>query len=192
MSTTYAPKAKKAPKAGTWQNDPASPSQVQWIGRCLAEREVPDALQAKIADAQDGTLTKGTASALLDELFSCPKVAKAPKAAEPQAPLPDVPQGHYAIPRTLGDSDDLLFYRVDRIIKGKYAGRTFVKRVIGGHADHNVYGAEARSALEAIATDIPGAAKRYGVKIGRCSACNRHLTDPLSRSLGIGPECRSK
>jgi hypothetical protein len=36
------------------------------------------------------------------------------------------------------------------------------------------------------------AGPRYGREIGRCYRCNRTLTDAVSRSLGIGPDCRSK
>lgn len=106
------------------------------------------------------------------------------------APLPDVPAGHYATPSRTG-TNDLDFWRVDRPTEGTYAGRTFVKRVIGGHPDTNVRRDEVRAALEAImAAGIEAARTRYGVEVGSCWKCNRHLTDEESRRLGIGPDCR--
>ena len=36
------------------------------------------------------------------------------------------------------------------------------------------------------------AGRFYAMQSGRCYACNRLLTDPLSIELGIGPTCRNK
>jgi hypothetical protein len=109
-----------------------------------------------------------------------------------QREMPDVPEGHYAVPSLTGNND-LDFFRVDRPDKGDYVGRTFVKRVIGGHPDASVRGKQAVAALEAILEFGPeDAGILYGSTLGKCRRCNRHLTDELSRNLGIGPECRSK
>jgi hypothetical protein len=89
-------------------------------------------------------------------------------------------------------NNDLDFYRVDRPTEGRWAGRTFVKRIIGGNPDIQVRGAEARNALNRILAAGPDdAKKKYGQEIGQCGECNRHLTDETSRELGIGPVCRS-
>jgi hypothetical protein len=105
--------------------------------------------------------------------------------------LPDVPEGHYAVPSATGNND-LDFYRVDRPTEGKYAGRVFVKRVIGGHPDTNVRYAEKLSALQRIAFGTPElAGPRYGQEIGQCARCNRHLTDEDSRTAGYGADCRA-
>lgn len=132
--------------------------------------------------AEAGVLAK-TASGWQVTHTTCP-AAPAPQA---QAPQPDVPAGHYAIAST--GSNDLAFYRVDRPSKGAYAGRVFVKLVVGGHPDMNVRRDHVAGILARIAAD-PQAAARYGQELGRCCACNRHLTDETSRALGIGPECR--
>jgi hypothetical protein len=94
--------------------------------------------------------------------------------------------GHYAIVST-GDND-LAFYRVDRPTEGDYAGRVFVKLIVGGHPDRNVRRDHVAGILARIAAD-PHAAARYGQQIGRCHVCNRTLTDQASRAAGIGPEC---
>lgn len=103
-----------------------------------------------------------------------------------------IPTGHYAT-KSLTGHNDLDFWRVDRPEQGTYAGRTFVKRIVGGKPDMNVSRETKFKALEAILEIGPEiAAIIYGQQLGRCSRCNRHLTDETSRRLGKGPECRSK
>jgi len=118
--------------------------------------------------------------------------AKTVAQAVEDEPLPDVPAGHYAIPAFTGDND-LGFFRVKRPVAGKWAGRTFVNQVVGGHPDAPVRRTQARAVLEAIvAAGIAEAGLRYGTELGQCCRCNRHLTDETSRTLGIGPECRKE
>lgn len=118
------------------------------------------------------------------------KAAVAPRTPSPGGPLPDVPEGYYAV--ASGGHNDLLFVRVDRPEKGKWAGRTFLKMVVGGHPDSPIRDfARVRSILDRIIdAGVEAAAQLYGQEIGRCSHCNRHLTDEISRQLGIGPTCR--
>jgi uncharacterized protein DUF6011 len=109
-----------------------------------------------------------------------------------QRNLPDVPAGHYAVP-SLSGNNDLDFFRVVRPTEGQWAGHTFVNRVIGGRQDSPIRGKAAKQALEAILElGVEDAGILYGTTLGRCRDCNRHLTDELSRALGIGPECRSR
>jgi hypothetical protein len=103
-----------------------------------------------------------------------------------------IPRGHYATKSATGNND-FDFWRVDRPEAGTYAGRTFVKRIVGGKPDMNVSRAMKIRALEAIlAEGVDVCGFRYGQELGNCRYCNRHLTDELSRSLSAGPECRSK
>lgn len=46
--------------------------------------------------------------------------------------------------------------------------------------------------LKAILSDPKKAAELYASSLGRCYRCGRTLTDETSRSIGMGPECRSK
>lgn len=130
-------------------------------------------------DAEAGYLA-GEPGAWTVEHVQCPTATVA-------APAPVVEEGHYAIPST-GDND-LVFYRVKCPTEGKWAGRTFVNMVVGGHPDAPVAYKNVAGILARIAAD-PDAAARYGREIGRCYRCNRSLTDQTSRELGIGPECR--
>lgn len=138
-------------------------------------------------DAQEGLLCRVDGRWAVEHRDGQCDAAQAHTAA-PAATV-DVPAGHYAIQST--GANDLAFYRVDRPTEGDYAGRTFVKLVVGGKPDRNVRRDHVAGILARIAAD-QGAAQRYGTELGRCSSCNRTLTDQLSRSLGIGPECRSK
>ena len=121
---------------------------------------------------------------LVDERASNP-----PK---PSEDLPDVPEGRYATPSLTGNND-YDFWKVDRPTSGKWDGFTFIKRVIGGQPDAQVRGKQKLAVLQAIISyGIDEAHTLFGVHLGRCWKCGRHLTDETSRALGIGPECRSK
>lgn len=109
------------------------------------------------------------------------------RAEREQGPAPIVPAGWYCLPSSSG----LRFYRVDTPSEGRWAGRTFVTRVIGGDRDCSIRGDQARNVLAAIAAD-PDAGPRYGREIGYCCRCNRVLTDEASRAAGIGPICAAK
>lgn len=149
-----------------------------------------DALLPTLTPGRDGT-----ASGLITSLLAMPKgtPAAAPKAAAYSTPTPTVtvPAGRYAVTSRTGNND-LDFYKVDAG-KGRWAGRTFVSRVIGGHPDFTLRGAEADAALTQI-TDagVEAAGLLYGQTIGRCCRCNHSLTDESSRAAGIGPECATK
>lgn len=109
-----------------------------------------------------------------------------------RAPLPDVPEGHYAIPSLTGNND-LDFFRVDRPTEGSYAGKTYIKRVIGGHPDKNIRFSMFRPVLEAILKfGVEESGLLYGQKIRACQHCNRHLTQFASRQLSCGPDCAAQ
>ncbi len=52
--------------------------------------------------------------------------------------------------------------------------------------------AKLRAALILIEADPIRAMQEHGIATGRCSVCNRHLTNEDSIGLGIGPICRGK
>ena len=139
------------------------------------------------------TLTRTAASSFIDAALKIPTqvtpTGTVKKAKKPTV-YPKVASGYYAVPSATGNND-LDFYRVDNVAEGKWAGYVFVKRVIGGHPDTPVRGKEGAKALERILEAGEDASRKlYGQEIGRCGICNRHLTDDLSREIGIGPKCR--
>lgn len=163
--------------------NPATERQLAFLEKLLQERP-----SQREAVPHPERLSKSAASQLIDALLRRPKEAT-PQARPSGERLADVPQGHYAIEST--GHNDLAFYRVDRPTEGRWAGRVFVKLVVGGHPDQNVPRSHVAGILERISQD-PDAAARYGRELGRCCRCNRTLTDETSRELGIGPECRQK
>jgi hypothetical protein len=166
----------------------ATTKQTDFIRTLLAERAGNEAAEA-VRDALNARRPQGISAAVASDAITRLLAIKVPRrATAPEGDEPTVPAGHYATISRTG-SQDLDFWRVDCPTEGRWAGRTFVKRVIGGHEDTPVRGEEARQALAAIAGD-PEAGPRYGQEIGRCYRCNRTLTDQTSRDLGIGPTCR--
>jgi hypothetical protein len=47
-----------------------------------------------------------------------------------------------------------------------------------------------REVLAAVESDPDAAAARFDALGTACCVCGRTLTDPLSKTIGIGPECR--
>jgi hypothetical protein len=88
-------------------------------------------------------------------------------------------------------SETTKFYRVTAPIGGKWDGRVFVDAQASDdyHPIKNPTGLA--RILGLIADDPEGAARRYARELGRCSRCNRTLTDEESRSIGMGPDCRA-
>jgi hypothetical protein len=125
----------------------------------------------------------------VEEIFKNIAAGTSPEIRKSSDP---VEPGHYAIESRTGNND-LDFFRV-KAGKGKWAGRFFVDRIIGGHPEQGITWQEAKLVLAALERlGVEGrlrARVRYAQEIGSCYRCNRHLTDETSRQLGIGPECR--
>lgn len=141
-----------------------------------------------------GEWTKRHVSARIDKGVEVCKQLRAEQAAAPvapAAPLAEVVAGYYALDGSEHATNTAVFYAVDRPTEGKYAGRTFVKQIIGGSRGDRVGRAQVPAVLARIlAVGIAESQARYGREIGRCGVCNRTLTDDESRRLGIGPVCR--
>jgi Family of unknown function (DUF6011) len=122
---------------------------------------------------------------------ACPPLPAPAPAATPPA-LPDVPQGRYAVTDPTG-KNDLRFYRVDKPTSGRWAGYTFVKRLIGGDRADRVGRDEAAAVLSDIEDfGVHEAGMLYAQEFGRCYKCGLTLTDDDSRAAGMGPWCRKK
>ena len=106
----------------------------------------------------------------------------------------DAAPGRYAID---GDAETpVRFYSIEVPSEGRWAGFVFVKQVTGHVGEEGVRVKSPRARVEVLAAIAAAgpleAAQRYGREIGRCSRCNRLLTNAESREYGIGPECRAK
>jgi hypothetical protein len=179
----------------------ASPAQLDWIGRMMDElatldTEAHQAAQAAMDEytARDnGRLTGGyggTASKIIDLLKLMTKTLRAKnttQAARPAArrePLPQVPDGYYAI---TGADGATKFYRV----KNHRNGRVYVN-VQASDDWHDVKFGAYRAILAEVARDPQAAGKRYADELGRCYLCSRALTDEESRTFGTGPDCGNR
>ena len=102
-----------------------------------------------------------------------------------------VPVGYYAIPALQG-TNDLDFFCV-KAGKGKWEGRTFINRVIGGRVEFGgtpmTRDERDRAVAGILAYGVDAARMEYANKIGHCWHCNKLLTDDESRKYGVGPKC---
>ena len=165
----------------------ATEKQIGFIATLAAERTLdPVERQAIEAKLSSGTMTKSEASKTITNLLAR---AKAPVAAATPAPVPQVPDGRYAL--DFHGDGMIRFYQVASPTTGRWAGRTFVK-IQAGDDLHSLHGKAAVEALVAIAADPEAASRLYGRQIGSCGRCGRTLTDAASRAAGIGPVCADK
>jgi Family of unknown function (DUF6011) len=145
-------------------------------------------------DASDGApLSPSRATEIITWLtgkgYTPKRTQQAPAERAARKPYPRIPAGRYATDsRTGNNSTD--FWLIEVPTEGKWAGYSFVRRVIGGRPETDIRGPEARAALEAIEAAGPEAARdRYSDELDQCWKCNSHLTDDLSRLTHIGPDC---
>jgi Family of unknown function (DUF6011) len=199
MSDRTAPPASLTDSAAPTATTP----QIKFIRDLAASREIPaehaDYMTAQHEAMDAGTMTKSFASKLIGRLLALPEIKAAPKPASElrdivaeNAPLWTVPDGYYALDNLKADEQDtnpVLFYRIKT---AKSSGKQWVTRVVGGDHDFLIKGKQGQEVINRIHSDVQTAARRYGHEIGKCSCCNRTLTQRLSRELGIGPVCADK
>jgi len=169
-----------------WALEKASDKQVNYIRILIEDREVPQTWLDRIEELADkDEITKGKAGDIISKLKVLPKRTTRDRSKK-QPDFDDVPAGRYAV--QIGDDEnDLGFYRVWRA-----PDNPFIVRVYRQHSDddHQLTTLEGRSILKRIyRMGAAESAMLYGHKIGRCSICNRTLTNRISRELGIGPIC---
>ena len=116
---------------------------------------------------------------------------------------PDVPASRYALDNGAGSLD---FVQVDRPTKGRWAGRTFVERLIGSPGDfrkvrlprdaqQDFLARIAADRFEDAGRSLAGseaAAVRFSRHFTVCAACLSPLTDDDSRARGLGPVCAKR
>ena len=170
-----------------------SEAQAKWIIDIATTRVIP---AGRTAESVLVRLEQGFAKFAGSQFITNYK--DLPRKAAPAAPVvtvekfhsgtPDVPAGRYAL-RT---EDGVKFYRLDRPTQGKWAGYTFLKVQASDDLFPIKNPNEKARIINAIAEDVLGAERLYGMELGKCSRCGRTLTDETSRSYGIGPDCRNK
>jgi hypothetical protein len=180
--------------------DAASEKQVAFIDSLLTEREL-DAIQVSSFRSMLPTLTKKQASGTIDLLLRLPqKATKVPGADKSvlQEALSSAPKSKYAIPVSELDislegtplTGDLLFIEVK-----EYMGNLYMRRLtgsVGGFTRHRVPSQDSITIMNLISQDPYKYAKIFGQHYSCCGSCGAELTDPVSRDLQLGPECRKK
>jgi hypothetical protein len=167
----------------------ASEAQQKFMASLIEDREVPEDWLRNIKRLLDeNKLTVPKASSIIDDLKKLPFKKKKPGADALQG-LGAIPAGYYALPVVdqKPGGNDLVFYRIKK--HKDHPNRGWVHIVLGPNE-----GEVPRNQVVPIANRIQRfgigkAAELYGEKLGRCSQCNRQLTNRLSRELKIGPKC---
>lgn len=176
---------------------PMSEKQERYIRSLLDERD-PGAYRDEVLKELDDTtvgVTSTRASQIITWLLGRPysqagqqAQAARPVNGRPGVPLPEVPDGRYAV---RDGSTGMTFWRVDKPEDGKWAGWTFVKEQQGPRFER-VRGKEMVDALESIvAAGVKESAILYGIETGCCSVCGCDLTSKW-RTVGVGPTCAKK
>ena len=180
--------------------DAASEKQVAFIDSLINEREL-DAITVSSFRSSLPTLTKKQASGMIDLLLRLPqRSTKVPGATKSllQEALSKAPKSKYAVPVdeldiSLEDTPltgDLLFLEIR-----EYMGNLYMRRLtgsVGGFTRHKVPSQDSIVIMDIIAKDPYKYAKIFGQHYSCCGSCGAELTDPVSRDLQLGPECRTK
>lgn len=176
---------------------PASDKQIKFLSDLLAARETtPDELEMWTAALESGYFDKKGASSLIDELLKRPKVAK-PKSGM-QALLASVPKSKYAVPVAeleFTDADDKFTGDLVFIELKEYMQTLYMRQLHGAPGAFNrskLSSKSVKAIIEIVAKDAYKYAKIFGEHYTCCGSCGAELTDPKSRELMLGPECRKK
>jgi hypothetical protein len=180
---------------------PASDKQITFINELLDSREIPASdpiLKAFTVDRFGAlsTISKRSASAAISALLSLPKLAT-PAESSMQHVLARVPKSKYAVPTNELDmaplqgtplTGDLLFIEVR-----EYEKTLYMRRLTGAPGSFNrdkLPAGDVKIIVDLIANDPYKYTRLFGENYSCCGKCGAELTDPISRSMFLGPECR--
>jgi hypothetical protein len=143
---------------------------------------------------------KRQASSVIDTLKAMPRKTAPAPAGTPKSLLAEalapIPNAKYAIPvehvdialKDVNINGDLLFIEVR-----EYMGTRYVRRLtgsLGGFTRSKLTTEDTLALAKIIASDAYGYTKLFGQHYSCCGKCGAELTDPISRSLLLGPTCR--
>jgi hypothetical protein len=178
---------------------PASPKQVAFAADLLKTREFDTTdvfIEFAIDELAADALSKSDASKLIDMLINAPKRKGARSAS--QELLASVPKSKYAVPTEMligvTTSDvfhgDLVFLEIK-----EYMSSLYMRQLHGapGAFNRSKLSQDSVKAIIAIIAEDPYKYTRiFGEHYTCCGSCGAELTDPKSRELMLGPECRKK
>lgn len=178
----------------------ATEKQIKFVNDLLDEKELEDEAREGFRVAL-ATMDKKAASSLIDLLLKLPKkvekVAAAPKPSLQEA-LSKAPKSKYAIPNAELDislnttklTGDHLFVEIR-----EYMGNLYMRRLhgsVGAFTRTRIANDDAVTIVNHIAQDPYKYTRIFGTIYSCCGSCGAELTDPISRELQLGPECRKK
>lgn len=178
-----------------------SDAQVSYVLGLQESRELPEEADV-LTETQLRKMDRAEVSRKIQELKLLPFK---PPTGHGKASV-EVPSGRFALyveledeaSRSVASGTDPLgawqFYKVDRPEKGRWAGYTFVKRLIGAPGDYRevpMQKNERSRVLTLIAKDPRQAAVDFGKQTNHCGRCMSPLTHKRSRAAGYGQKCAS-
>lgn len=178
----------KEPVVPEWAKDPATEKQLKYLTGLMEQKDHDNLdnseVQETLMNLMDGkTIGKREASAAIEALLPLHN------RSHEYARWPSVVEGRYAL--YTGDGT-VAFYKVDRPTEGKWAGRIFVKLLIGAPGHWH----EMKASLETMARiEEMGAvesARLFGYKSKSCGQCGSPLSNLRSRAAGFGEVCAAK
>lgn len=104
--------------------------------------------------------------------------------------LKRVPVGRYALPRVIGDGNDVTFFDVS-VRRGAHV----IQTLSGAPGDYQTWPMKLHLqyfAATHLLEDLVAATALYGHKAKRCGRCNSPLTRTKSRAQGMGDRCLSE
>jgi hypothetical protein len=184
----------------TYTGPAASEKQISFVTDLIAKRDVDVELAGDIAELIAlGVYTKAQASENIDAFLKLPKRAAASAARTGmQALLASVPKSKYAIPvdeLELTDADDVFHGDLVFLEIKEYMQTLYVRQLHGapgGFSRSKLSAKSVTAIVEILARDSYKYAKTFGEHYSCCGSCGAELTDPRSRELQLGPECRKK
>lgn len=150
--------------------------------RCCEHVEAGAGVLADVVLLEDGDFLCMTRATLARAVYCAFCAAKRNETALP-------PDGHYAVHDKNGK---LQFFKFQRSFGLSASIRPRCKLVLGGKPDTPIVGLFAAELVTRALENPAGAALRYAQELGRCSRCNRTLTDEASRARGLGPDCATR
>lgn len=162
----------------------ATPKQVAFIAKLLADKDVTGTRYAPFVGRELPQLSKSQAGAAIDELLKRPRAAVAPVPAEaPAAVSEPVTDGMYLVGQDV--------YKVQMSQSGRLYAKVLVQHGAGIKATFEYAAGAMRIIRPEHRMDL-AAAKAYGALYGSCAVCGRTLTNEVSIEAGIGPICSSR
>lgn len=190
----------------------ASEKQLKFLDDLLVQKSIPEAILS-VYDAQKATLTKKQASGYISMFLGFPKaeVKIAPGVAgllteeqqrrlrlnaELNEALSTVPKSKYAIPvdELMVDflkkpvHGDLVFVEVKEYMKRLQINKLFGS--VGAFTRVRPDVEDSLAFIRIIQSDPYKYARKFAEHYQCCGKCGAELTDPRSRELMLGPDCR--